>query len=121
MSVIIDGNSLLLYGHFLKFLGVAHHSHYHISTRTRYFVSYFVTYIFHVCRMFDRDDGNCCCTIWRIVVWLDNWKKSIFYILISLPLFSKASLGLIAGNVSHKTLLNESGVLSSLECNKQFP
>ncbi|KAK2162571.1 hypothetical protein LSH36_96g05038 [Paralvinella palmiformis] len=44
-----------------------------------------------------KDDGNCCCTIWRIVVWLDNWKKSIFYILISLPLFSKASLGLIAG------------------------
>lgn len=33
------------------------------------------------------DDGGCCCTCWRVILWLDNWKKSILYILLAIPEF----------------------------------
>ncbi|KAL5007953.1 hypothetical protein ScPMuIL_013534 [Solemya velum] len=30
---------------------------------------------------------GCCCRCWSIIMWVDNWKKGVFYILISVPLF----------------------------------
>ncbi|ELU04189.1 hypothetical protein CAPTEDRAFT_225988 [Capitella teleta] len=42
------------------------------------------------------DDGGCCCTIWRIIVWIDNWKKGILYAAIAIPEFLKGSFSMLA-------------------------
>lgn len=57
-----------------------------------------------------RDDGNCCCTLWRMVMWFDNWKKSILYIIISIPEFLKGWSSYLAV-ISGKCLDYLSGVL----------
>ncbi|XP_064603169.1 uncharacterized protein LOC135468704 [Liolophura sinensis] len=33
-----------------------------------------------------RQDG-CCFAVWRIFLWLDNWKRGVLYILFSIPAF----------------------------------
>ncbi|ELU04188.1 hypothetical protein CAPTEDRAFT_225987 [Capitella teleta] len=47
-----------------------------------------------------KDNGQCCCALWRIIVWVDNWKKGVLYCLVSIPEFLKgwhSSLAVIAG------------------------
>lgn len=43
---------------------------------------------------------GCCCKCWSVVMWLDNWKKGILYLLITVPIFligTKVIIGFIAG------------------------
>ncbi|XP_062603263.1 uncharacterized protein LOC134265030 [Saccostrea cucullata] len=43
---------------------------------------------------------GCCCACWQIVMWMDNWKKGILYLLISIPVFLEGMriiLGIISG------------------------
>ena len=39
--------------------------------------------------LLNRDDGNCCCTLWRVFLWVDNWKKGLLYIGIAIPTFTE--------------------------------
>nr|XP_022329139.1 uncharacterized protein LOC111128040 isoform X1 [Crassostrea virginica]XP_022329140.1 uncharacterized protein LOC111128040 isoform X1 [Crassostrea virginica]XP_022329141.1 uncharacterized protein LOC111128040 isoform X1 [Crassostrea virginica] len=46
-----------------------------------------------------RQEG-CCCFCWQIVMWVDNWKKGIFYLLLSVPVFLEGMriiLGMVSG------------------------
>lgn len=43
---------------------------------------------------------GCCCKCWSIVRWVDDWKKGILYLLVSVPLFLNGIqiiLGLVSG------------------------
>lgn len=43
--------------------------------------------------------------VWRIILWLDDWKRGILYIIISIPCFIEPAdvwMGIISGNVSAK-------------------
>ena len=49
-----------------------------------------------------RQEG-CCCFCWQIVMWVDNWKKGIFYLLLSVPVFLEGMriiLGMISGKLA---------------------
>ncbi|XP_052058859.1 uncharacterized protein LOC127699145 isoform X2 [Mytilus californianus] len=43
---------------------------------------------------------GCCCRCWSVVMWIDNWKKGILYLLLTIPIFligTKVILGFISG------------------------
>lgn len=42
------------------------------------------------------DDGGCCCTCWRILMWLDNWKKGLLYIAFAVPAFFERNMLAVA-------------------------
>lgn len=47
---------------------------------------------------------GCCCRCWSILMWVDNWKKGVLYILVSVPLFLKGLqdvLGIVTGKIIH--------------------
>lgn len=50
-----------------------------------------------------KDDGGTCCTFWRLCVWIDNWRKTIIYVLLAVPEFvidkSPALVPFIAGSI----------------------
>jgi len=48
-----------------------------------------------------RDDGGCCCTCWRILMWLDNWKKGFLYIALAVPSFIKLALLAVVCGMRH--------------------
>ncbi|XP_048737791.1 uncharacterized protein LOC125652533 isoform X2 [Ostrea edulis] len=46
-----------------------------------------------------RKEG-CCCACWQLLMWVDNWKKGVVYLLISIPVFLEGMriiLGIISG------------------------
>lgn len=46
-----------------------------------------------------RHEG-CCCFCWQLVMWVDNWKKGILYLLIAFPVFlegMRTVLGIVSG------------------------
>lgn len=46
-----------------------------------------------------RQEG-CCCFCWQLVMWVDNWKKGILYLLIAFPVFlegMRTVLGIVSG------------------------
>lgn len=43
-----------------------------------------------------KDDGNCCCACWRIIRWIDNWKKGILYACLAIPDFTKGIVAFMA-------------------------
>ena len=54
-----------------------------------------------------RQEG-CCCFCWQIVMWVDNWKKGIFYLLLSVPVFLEGMriiLGMVSGKLATLLLL----------------
>lgn len=51
------------------------------------------------------DTSSCCMGVWRVILWLDDWKRGILYIIISIPCFIEPAdvwMGIISGNVSAK-------------------
>jgi hypothetical protein len=34
--------------------------------------------------------------MWRVVLWFDNWKKGILYVVVSIPEFLKGSFSILA-------------------------
>jgi len=38
------------------------------------------------------DDGGCCCTCWRVLMWLDNWKKGVLYVALAVPTFIELNM-----------------------------
>jgi uncharacterized membrane protein YhaH (DUF805 family) len=36
-----------------------------------------------------QDKGGCCCTCWRVLMWVDNWKKGLFYVILAVPSFPR--------------------------------
>ncbi|XP_059158612.1 uncharacterized protein LOC131942714 isoform X1 [Physella acuta] len=43
---------------------------------------------------------GCCCRIWSAIMWVDNWKKFVLYVLLSIPLFledSRLVLSIVSG------------------------
>ncbi|KAH9503019.1 hypothetical protein Btru_072636 [Bulinus truncatus] len=58
---------------------------------------------------------GCCCRIWSGIMWVDNWKKFILYILLSVPLFLE-DFRLVFGIVSGLLLM----LLSTLYLIKTF-
>lgn len=49
-----------------------------------------------------RQEG-CCCFCWKLVMWVDNWKKGILYLLIAFPVFlegMRTVLGIVSGELT---------------------
>ncbi|XP_046352318.1 uncharacterized protein [Haliotis cracherodii] len=43
---------------------------------------------------------GCCCKCWSIMMWVDNWKKGILYLALSIPTFisgMRIILGMVSG------------------------
>ncbi|XP_033733981.1 uncharacterized protein LOC117323083 [Pecten maximus] len=43
---------------------------------------------------------GCCCHCWSVIMWIDNWKKGVLYLLLSAPVFMEGLrniLGIISG------------------------
>ncbi|CAL1530400.1 unnamed protein product [Lymnaea stagnalis] len=66
-------------------------------------VSALVTF-FEVTWIFDKSAccvrQGCCCRIWAAIMWVDNWKKFILYVLLAVPLFLedfRLVLGIVSG------------------------
>ncbi|XP_060063394.1 transmembrane protein 72-like [Ylistrum balloti] len=48
----------------------------------------------------DEESVSCCLKMWACVLWLDNWKKGVFYLLLAVPCFiepNDAWLAIISG------------------------
>ncbi|XP_064623618.1 uncharacterized protein LOC135485476 isoform X2 [Lineus longissimus] len=46
------------------------------------------------------DDRSCCCLIWRGIVWIDNWRKTLLYVALCIPCFLKGMkvlMGVVCG------------------------
>ncbi|XP_074662647.1 uncharacterized protein LOC141915131 [Tubulanus polymorphus] len=44
------------------------------------------------------EDRGCCCCLWKCILWLDNWRKTIIYTAAAIPCFIKTVLlGVICG------------------------
>ncbi|KAK3090995.1 hypothetical protein FSP39_016325 [Pinctada imbricata] len=59
------------------------------------------------------DSTSCCQRFWNIILWIDNWKKGIFYMTLSIPCFIQPNevwMGIIAG-----VMLIISGILYCLK------
>ncbi|VDI48446.1 Hypothetical predicted protein [Mytilus galloprovincialis] len=57
-----------------------------------------LTWIIHKCSCCSKE--GCCCRCWSVVMWIDNWKKGILYLLLTIPIFligTKVILGFISG------------------------
>ncbi|CAG5132049.1 unnamed protein product [Candidula unifasciata] len=58
---------------------------------------------------------GCCCRMWAAIMWVDNWKKFILYVLLAVPLFLE-NMRLVLGIVSGLLLI----LLSTLYLIKTF-
>ena len=38
--------------------------------------------IFLCCRK-----NDCCCRCWRLILWIDNWRKALVYVVFGVPMF----------------------------------
>ncbi|BFZ12447.1 hypothetical protein BsWGS_15486 [Bradybaena similaris] len=58
---------------------------------------------------------GCCCRMWAAIMWVDNWKKFILYVLLAIPLFLE-NMRLVLGIVSGLLLI----LLSTMYLIKTF-
>ena len=45
------------------------------------------------CLLFSTEEGRGCCRCWKALLWIDDWKKSIVYILLTAPCFTSKLRG----------------------------
>ncbi|XP_012934913.2 uncharacterized protein LOC106011085 [Aplysia californica] len=57
-----------------------------------------ITWIFNKSACCVRE--GCCCRIWSAIMYIDNWRKFVFYVALSVPLFlegMRIALGIVSG------------------------
>ncbi|KAJ8318616.1 hypothetical protein KUTeg_003707 [Tegillarca granosa] len=76
--------------------------------------------VLHIPPLFFSDTSSCCIGVWRIILWLDDWKRAILYIVISIPCFIEPAdvwMGIISGNLSVNSY---NGLMLYTECKKIY-
>ena len=58
------------------------------KTLQQQFVSISISYSFLIVMLFMHCRKNdCCCRCWRLMLWMDNWRKTLLYIVFGVPMF----------------------------------
>lgn len=64
-------------------------------------VVFFIDFCVKICKSDDDEESvSCCLKVWACVLWLDNWKKGVFYLVLAAPCFiepNDAWLAIISG------------------------